>query len=403
MAAKLTRRESLALGLGALVAGCGGGSGGGGGATGTVPTPAPTPTPTPTPPPPALNITAAAKNMRFGSAVGAGPAGSQASSFSDAGYRDILIRDCGLIVPENELKWQSIRPSPTTYDFSRADLLMDFATANSLAMRGHNLMWHNNQWLPAWAQSYDYGPMPATEAARLIREHVSTVCQRYAGRILSWDAVNEAVDPATGALRQTIFSQKMGSPEAVLDLVFTTARQALPTAQLVYNDYMGWESGNNAHRAGVLNLLAGFRARGVPVDALGVQSHIGVYSIDPATGMGRREEAPWRAFLDSVVAMGYDLLITEFDVNDAALPSDVTLRDQGVASYARAYFDLMFSYPRLRDVLAWGMVDNYSWLQSFAPRGDGRPLRPNPYDSNFQRKPLHQSIADAFVSTAVRP
>ena len=396
----LTRRESLALGLSALVAGCGGGSGGGGGLTATTPPPAP-PTP-PAPPPPALNIVAATKNMRFGSAVGAGPAGTQASSFSDPNYRDILIRDCGVIVPENELKWQSIRPSPTTYDFTRADLLVDFATTNGLAMRGHNLMWHNNQWLPAWTQSYDYGPSPATEAARLIREHVTTVCQRYAGRILSWDAVNEAVDPATGGLRQTIFAQKMGSAEAVLDLVFATARQVLPTAQLVYNDYMSWEGGNDAHRAGVLNLLAGFRARGVPVDALGVQSHIGVYSIDPATGMGRREETRWRTFLDQVVAMGYDLIITEFDVRDDALPSDIALRDQGVASYARAYLDLMFSYPRLREMLAWGMVDSYSWLQSFAPRADGRPVRPNPYDSSYQRKPLHQSIADAFAATAVR-
>jgi len=398
---RLTRRESLALGLGGLVAGCGGGGGtsGGGGATSTTPPSPPSP---PVPAPPALNAVAAAKNMRFGSAVGAGPVGTQASSYNDPSYREVLIRDCGLIVPENELKWQSIRPSPTTYDFSGADLLLNFATANGLAMRGHNLMWQNDQWLPAWTRSYDYGASPATEAARLIVDHVTTVCRRYAGKIVSWDAVNEAVDPGTGGLRQTIFSQKMGSVEAVLDLVFTTARQILPTAQLVYNDYMGWESGNDRHRAGVLNLLAGFRARGVPVDALGVQSHLGIYSLD-SSGMGRREEGPWRAFLDQVVAMGYDLLITEFDVNDAALPSDITSRDQGVASYARAYLDLMFSYPRLRDVLAWGMVDPYSWLQSFAPRSDGRPLRPNPYDGAYQRKPLHQAIADAFTAMTARP
>jgi endo-1,4-beta-xylanase len=349
-----------------------------------------------------LNATAVTRHMRFGSTVGAAPSG-QASSFGDSRYRDILVRDCGLIVPENELKWQTIRPSATSYDFSRADLLMDFATNNGLAMRGHTLMWHHPNWLPAWTQTHDYGAAPATEAARLITEHVNTVCARYAGRIVSWDGVNEAVDPATGGLRQTIFSQKMGSAEAVLDLVFNTARAALPTAQLVYNDYMSWESGNATHRQGVLNLLAGFRARGTPVNALGIQSHIGVYSIDPVTGQGRREEAAWRTFLDAVVAMGYDLLITEFDVNDAALPTDITARDLGVAAYARAYFDLMFSYPQLRDVLAWGMVDSYSWLQSFTSRGDGQPLRPNPYDGNFQRKPLHQAIVDAYNATTVRP
>jgi endo-1,4-beta-xylanase len=395
MAGPLTRRESLALGLGMLVSGCGGGGGG---------TPSP-PSPMPIPPPPLapmLNATAATRRMRFGSTVGAAPAG-QASSFNDSRYRDLLLRDCGLIVPENELKWQTIRPSATAYDFSRADLLMDFATSNGLAMRGHTLMWHHPNWLPAWTQTHDYGAAPATEAARLITEHVNTVCARYAGRIISWDGVNEAVDPAMGGLRETIFSQKMGSAEAVLDLVFNTARAALPTAQLVYNDYMSWEPGNATHRQGVLTLLAGFRARGTPVDALGIQSHLGIFSIDPATGQGRREEADWRAFLDQVVAMGYDLVITEFDVNDAALPTDIATRDQGVAAYARAYLDLMFAYPQLRDVLAWGMVDSYSWLQSFAPRGDGQPVRCNPYDGNFQRKPLHQAIADAYNATTVRP
>ncbi|MBV9884172.1 MAG: hypothetical protein JO276_14275, partial [Sphingomonadaceae bacterium] len=105
---RLTRRESLALGLGGLVAGCGGGGGtsGGGGATSTTPPSPPSP---PVPAPPALNAVAAAKNMRFGSAVGAGPVGTQASSYNDPSYREVLIRDCGLIVPENELKWQSIR------------------------------------------------------------------------------------------------------------------------------------------------------------------------------------------------------------------------------------------------------------------------------------------------------
>ena len=401
MTGRLTRRQSLALAMGALVAGCGGGDDGGSG--GFVPSPVPPPPPPPPapppPPPPAgsLNGVAKTRNMRFGSAVGAGPPGTQASSYSDANYRAILVRDCGLIVPENELKWQAIRPSPTTFDFTGADTLMAFAETNGLEMRGHNLMWQNQKWLPAWTQTYNFGANPASEAARLITEHVTTVCQRYAGRIRSWDAVNEAVDPATGSLRQTAFSQAMGSVEAVLDLVFTTARQVLPSAQLVYNDYMGWESGNTAHRAGVLKLLAGFRARNVPVDALGVQSHLRIGS-----AAAPREEAAWRQFLDQVVAMGYSLIITELDVDDGGLPADIPTRDAGVAAYARAYLDLMFSYPQLRDVLAWGMVDPYSWLQSFSPRADGAAKRPDPYDAAYQPKSLYQAIADAFQATGVR-
>ena len=45
--------------------------------------------------------------------------------------------------------------------------------------------------------------------------------------------------------------------------------------------------------------------------------------------------------------MGYKLLITEFDVNDHAAPTDVAVRDRMVADYAKAYLDLMLSYPQL--------------------------------------------------------
>ena len=374
MGSRLTRRQSLALALGALVAGCGGGE--------TAAAAAPSrslrrlhrhpPPPPPPPPPPAgsLNTVAKTRNMRFGSAVGIG-----SGAYGDANYRAILVRDCGLIVPENELKWQSIRPSATTYDFTGADTLLAFAEANGIEMRGHNLMWQNQLWLPAWTQTHDYGPNPAAEAARLITDHVDHRLpalfrsHKIVGRGQRGGGSVDRRPPADDLLAED--GERRGGARPRLH----TARQVLPTAQLVYNDYMSWESGNTAHRTGVLNLLAGFRARNIPVDALGVQSHIRVNS--PSAP---REEAAWRQFLDQVVAMGYQLIITEFDVDNFGLAADIPTRDAGVAAYGRAYLDLMFSYPQLRDVLAWGMVDKYSWLQSFSPRSDGcgeaaQPLR----------------------------
>jgi endo-1,4-beta-xylanase len=159
---------------------------------------------------------------------------------------------------------------------------------------------------------------------------------------------------------------------------------------------MSWESGNTAHRTGVLNLLAGFRARGVPVDALGIQSHIEIYSIDPATGVGPYLEREWRQFLDEVVAMGYRLLITEFDVKDKALPGAIAERDGKVADYARRYFDVMLDYPQLGDILAWGMVDPFNWLQGFAPRDDGMEVRGCPYDGQYRPKPLREAMAQSL-------
>jgi endo-1,4-beta-xylanase len=394
-----TRRDTLA-GLAALsLAGCGGGSSGSP-PVASVPSPAPTPTPPPSPtlpPSPSLNALATRAGRRWGSAINWN-AGNSGGSIQNPDYTAIVRAECGVVVPENEMKWRWVRPGPNTFDFARFDEIVAWARTAGLAVRGHTLLWHRPRWFPDWLNTYDFGANPVAEAERLLTEHIRTVTERYRGDITSYDVVNEAIDHDTNGLIETSLSRAMGSAEAVLDLAFHTARDQLPTADLVYNDYMSWEPAHAAHRADVLRLLEGFRRRNVPVDTLGIQSHIEMYSIDPATGLGPYQEREWRRFLDEAVAMGYKLLISEFDVKDKALPSDIAIRDARVADYSRRYFDVMLEYPQLGDVLAWGMVDRFSWLQGFAPRDDGLEVRGAPYDSAYAPKPLRAAIAESFAA-----
>ena len=116
-------------------------------------------------------------------------------------------------------------------------------------------------------------------------------------------------------------------------------------------------------------------------------------TVVPVAEIVRESEGPWRRFLDAVVAMGYGLEITEFDVNDRTAPDDIAIRDTMVADYAKAYLDIMLSYPQLGDVVAWGMVDRYSWLTDFDPRRDKSIKRGTPYDSEYRAKPLRAAIA----------
>jgi endo-1,4-beta-xylanase len=51
-------------------------------------------------------------------------------------------------------------------------------------------------------------------------------------------------------------------------------------------------------------------------------------------------------------------------------------------------------------VLAWGMVDRFSWLQGFAPRDDGLEVRCCPYDSTYRSKPLREALAASFADAA---
>lgn len=348
-----------------------------------------------------LNAIAMRNGLRFGAAIAWSMPDADRGSFANPAYARLVEAECGLIVPENEMKWQWLRPSPTEFAFDRLDAIVAWAEQHSIAVRGHNLLWHQPKWFPHWLNTYDFGADPKVEASRLLIDHIRTVLGRFGTRIASYDVVNEAVRPADGVLYDTVLSRALGGAEQTLDLAFHTARDAAPHAQLVYNDYMSWEPGNGAHRSGVLALLEGFRKRGTPVDALGIQSHLVTQSPNVGSDIARLQ-GEWRHFLDAVTQMGYRLLVTELDVRDNGLPAYIALRDRAVADYARGYLDVTLSYHEVRDVLSWGLVDRYSWIEGFEPRKDGVKRRPSLYDAQFHAKPLRAALAAAFAAAPRR-
>nr|WP_281373769.1 endo-1,4-beta-xylanase [Parvularcula dongshanensis] len=378
-----------------LGAGCSGGSN-----DASPSTPAPTPPPpAPPPPPPAppagltpLKEAASARNMRFGTAISTG------GTLDDAGYRDLVRPHCNVLVAENEMKWQALRPSEDRFDFTDADALVNFARNEEIDFRFHTLLWEVEERYPAWLRTYDFGAAPAAEAERLLTGHIARVASTYRDNMTGWDVVNEAVDPATGGYRTSPFSQAFGGMEAVLDTAFRAAREALPDAPLVYNDFMSWGS-DGTHRDGVLRLLEGLLNRGTPIDALGLQSHL--WGGNEAGDFA--DEAGWRTFLDEVTGMGLGLVVTELDVNDRDLPADLAVRDARIAEVTRRYLDLTMSYEGLRDVVVWGLVHRYSWLQYFQARADGLQKRGTPFDDDYEPTLMAEAIAEAFEATSVRP
>jgi endo-1,4-beta-xylanase len=338
-----------------------------------------------------LDQLARGKGLRFGTALGG-------RGLADAALTGLIKAQCGVIVPENELKLPTIQPTPGDFHFERAETLLAFAETNQMLMRGHCLLWHHPRWVPTWLNTYDFGANPATGAATLLGKHISTTTRHFGKRIASWDVINEAVDNVTGEMRETPLSNAMGSPQAVLDMAFREARGSLPDTELVYNDYMGWEPAGGPHRDGVLRVLEHFRREKVPVDALGIQAHLG--SGNQPNNADRpfdaRDERAWRKFLEEVTGMGYRLLITEFDVHDATVAGDVAKRDAEVAALGRAFLDLTLDFKQVNVLMCWGLADSYSWLQSRTPRADGAPKRPTPYDAQLQPKPLRAAIAAAL-------
>lgn len=334
-----------------------------------------------------LRDLAAQKGILFGTAINAG----RGSPINDPGYGAIVARECGVLVPENEMKVYVLGHDPAHLSFGPADRIAGFAQDNGMKLRGHTLLWNYSKYIsPALAQT-----VTATGAETWLRRYINAVAGHFGDRIYSWDVVNETIDPKTGEVRGTVFDQALGFD--VFKIAYETAREHAPHAQRVYNDYMSWEVGNETHRAGVLRLLERFRKENVPVDALGIQSHLGNDG-----SHSKVQRAEWKRFLDEVAAMDYRLLITEFDINDREMPKDIAQRDAQVAAVAKSYLDLMLSYPQLDQLLCWGLWDKHSWLNGFAPRADGLAQRPLPYDDALSPKPMRAAIADALRAAPVR-
>jgi endo-1,4-beta-xylanase len=195
-------------------------------------------------------------------------------------YAGVVAAQANLLVAENAMKWRALRPAADKYNFAGADAILAFAAAHGQKVRGHNLCWHES--IPDWFA----GTVTKDNARRILTEHIRTVAGRYAGKLQSWDVVNEAIDPKSGlpdAMRKSPWLELVG-PD-YLDVAFRAAREADSTALLTYNDY-GIETDaldETEKRAAVLALVRGMKKRGVPIDAVGVQSHLGAANPMPGT------------------------------------------------------------------------------------------------------------------------
>lgn len=330
-----------------------------------------------------LGALAAKRGIVYGAAAASG-------QLKDAAFANVLAHEARILVPEYELKRATIERQPGIYDFSGVDALLQFARRHGLAFRGHPLVWHGSN--PAWLE--DALQSPRNEA--VLTGYVQTVASRYRGAMHSWDVVNEALHPGDGradSLRESIWLKAFGP--SYIDMAFHAARTADPHALLVYNDWGCEADGveHNRFRAATLRFLEQAKARGLPIDAYGMQGHLQAFG-------PKVDQRKLRAFLESLRGLGLRILITEHDVDDGGGPLDISIRDRAVADASRRFLDVVLDNPATIAVLTWGLTDRFLDPPGWRETLQGYSPRLLPLDTALRRKPMWQAMAQSLGGTS---
>jgi endo-1,4-beta-xylanase len=327
-----------------------------------------------------LGEIAAQNGLLFGAA--AGPVIDK-----DAAYRGLYTTQARIVTTDVAMKMGTIVPQPGPKRFESADRLLQFCASNHIAMRGHCLIW--NEWVPQWIKN-----MSVSERQAFFDGYIEEVAVRYAGKLHSWDVVNEPFWPghkAPGGYRLGPWYDAFGTGyvrrafERVA-MVDKKTKLVLNEAQTERDDEVGL-----AVRSGLLRLVDELKDAGVPLHAVGLQGHLQPrYPHDPAR---------FSDFLHALAARGVDIYITEFDVRDDTFPDDIPTRDAMIADTAEKFLTDTLRVPAVKIVIAWELADNYSFYTDAAKKKDPlaqRLPRPLPFDAKMQKKPLWFAMARAF-------
>lgn len=296
-----------------------------------------------------------------------------------------IRRDCQLLVPEYHGQWSAVEWVPGRPYHGNYDAIVDYARATGKQVRGHSLLWE--QMTPDWARR----SLAEERDWSVIRRHFAGLLVRYSGLIGEWVVVNEMIDTeeGDGIFRRTSFQRAFGNDYVARSLEL--ARELDPGASLMINDYsLSQDNPVDARRrSAMLSLVEQLKARGVPLDCVGIQGHLELSKGPVAT----RE---LEAFMHELAGMGVEIAVTELDVLEDVRDLPVAVRDRRVADMVEQFLEVTCDQPAVRSVVTWGLRDSDSWLQdkgddtriakAAEPVDCARLNRGLPYDAHMRPK-----------------
>ena len=306
------------------------------------------------------------------------------------------------VVAENCMKGEVNHPEVNRFDFTDGDKLADWAEKNGKTLIGHCLVWHSQP--PKWMFTDSKGNLVSREVLiGRMYNHIMTVVTHYKGKVKGWDVVNEAIED-DGSYRKSLYYKIIG-PEYI-ELAFQFAHEADPNVELYINDY---SMAKPAKREAYCKILRNLKAKGLRIDAIGMQSH---------NGFDYPDYTEYEKSIEAFAAEGVKVMMTELDVNMLPNPegfggAEISqkfelqkkynpyvngLDKKGQKLFNQRYLDLFKIIERHKDVISrvtfWGVNDGQSWLNGWPI--PGRTNYPLLIDRNNEVKPVVKDIVKLF-------
>ena len=319
---------------------------------------------------------------------------------------DVVKEHFNAIVAENCMKPEAIEPREGVFTWDNADRFVKFGEDNGMTVIGHTLLWHGQtgRWMFSFPDSIADNPAAQRELMKQrMHDYIFAVVGRYKGRVHGWDVINEAFLD-NGEVRPSPWYKALGYE--YFELAFKFAHEADPDAELYYNDY---SMSLPAKRDAVCRLVRHLKAKGCRIDAVGMQSHL---------GLSYPSLSDYEATMDSLAACGVKIGITELDVSVLPNPWDFSgaeisqsfeyeermnpykegLPKEIEKQLEDRYIALFSLYKKHeKDILRvnlWGVGDGDSWLNGFPIKG--RTNYPLLFDRQYKARKVVKKIARMY-------
>jgi endo-1,4-beta-xylanase len=308
------------------------------------------------------------------------------TAISQSRFNSSVINEFNYVTPENEMKWQNVEATEGVFNFAQGDAIVNWAQPKGIKVKGHCLVWHSQ--LAGWVNQ----AKGKDRVLAVMKRHIETVMGHFGNKVYAWDVVNEAIatdnDNGTGnaKLRPSVFYTEIGAD--YIEQAFKIAREyadshSMKDMKLYYNDYS--IDADNDKSKFAHTLIKGWVDKGVPVDGIGFQMHIG-----PPNNIPTAENV--RDNMKFYTDLGLEVLISEWDINLCG--SKVTAQQQ-----LQLYHDITnycVNQPKCVAITFWGINDSESWLNSFSGSlcngGNSQSLLFN----NSQKKATYTQVLNAL-------